>query len=259
MFNITPVVRNLLIINVVAFILQSIMPQITALFSLHSLHSPQFMPQQFVSYMFLHGDISHLFSNMLGLFFFGPILEQHVLGAKRFLIFYFFTGIGAGLLYAGINYYEISQLKHAVDLYVEYPSPDAFLDFMNRFAASNKRAALEFLNSFEESPTNTSYINESINFVKGRYNNQINVPMLGASGAVFGILAAFGLLFPNMEMFLLFIPFPIKAKYFISFYALYELYSGVYHKDSGVAHFAHVGGMVFAYILLRWWRIKRSY
>ncbi|TAH06969.1 MAG: rhomboid family intramembrane serine protease [Runella slithyformis] len=259
MLNITPIVRNLLIINVVAFFLQSLIPQLTGLLSLHSVLSSNFMPHQFITYMFLHGSIGHLFSNMLGLFFFGPILEQQVLGPKRFLIFYFFTGIGAGFLYSGINYYEMSQLKQAVDLYVQYPSPDAFLDFMTRFAPNLKRAALDFLNNFEENPVNTSYIAESINFVKGRYNDQVNVPMLGASGAVFGILAAFGLLFPNMEMFLLFVPFPIKAKYFISFYAIYEIYSGINHKDSGVAHFAHVGGMLFAYILLRWWRIKRAY
>jgi len=261
MFNITPVVRNLLIINVVFFFLQGVIPAMVGFFSLHSVFSSAFMPHQFVSYMFLHGSASHLFSNMLGLFFFGPVLEQQVLGTKRFLIFYFVTGIGAGLLYAGINYYEMSQLKQAVDLYTQYPSPDAFFDFITRFAPSLKRdgSVLDFLNSFEAKPADATYIQESLRFVTGRFDQQVDIPMLGASGAIFGIIMAFGLLFPNMEMFLLFIPFPIKAKYFVTAYGLYELYSGINQKDSGVAHFAHIGGMLFAFLLLKWWRIKRSY
>ncbi len=259
MFNITPIVRNLLILNVVIFLLQDLSPLVINWFALHPIMSPGFRPHQFVTYMFLHGNFGHLFSNMLGLFFFGPLLEQHVLGTKRFIIFYFVTGIGAGFLYTAINYYEMYELKHAVDLYVQYPSPDAFLDFVTRFAPDIKRGAYEFLNDFEDQPKNLAYINDSVGLVKRLYLERMNVPMLGASGAIFGIIAAFGLIFPNMEMMLLFFPIPIKAKYFVTFYALYELYAGVYIKDSGVAHFAHIGGMIFAYILLKLWRIKRMY
>lgn len=259
MFNITPIVRNLLILNVVVFLLQDLSPTIVNLFALHPILGPSFKPHQFVTYMFLHGGFSHLFSNMLGLFFFGPLLEQHVLGTKRFIIFYFVTGIGAGLLYTGINLYEMYDLKTAVDLYTQYPSPDAFLDFLTRFAPDVKRSALEFVNSFEDQPKNLAYIKESVSFVKDTYEQRLNVPMLGASGAIFGIIAAFGLIFPNMEMMLLFFPVPIKAKYFVTFYALYELYAGINIRDSGVAHFAHLGGMIFAYILLKLWKIKRMY
>ncbi|WP_428667257.1 rhomboid family intramembrane serine protease [Runella sp.] len=259
MFNITPIVRNLLILNVVIFLLQDLSPNIVNWFALHPVMSDGFKPHQFVTYMFLHGNFGHLFSNMLGLFFFGPLLEQHVLGTKRFIIFYFVTGIGAGFLYAIINYIEMYQLGHAVDLYVQFPSPDAFLDFVTRFAPDFKQGALNFLNDFEDQPKNLSYINESVGFVKRLYQERLGVPMLGASGAIFGIIAAFGLIFPNMEMMLLFFPIPIKAKYFVTFYALYELYAGVYIKDSGVAHFAHIGGMIFAYILLKVWRVKRMY
>ncbi|MFN4146387.1 MAG: rhomboid family intramembrane serine protease [Runella sp.] len=259
MFNLTPVVRTLLIVNVVIYFLQSSIPLLVPMFALHPIMGDGFMPHQFVSYMFLHGGGGHLFSNMLGLFFFGPLLEQHVLGTKRFLIFYFTTGIGAGLLYAGINFYETSQLQQAVSLYTQYPSSEAFLDFISRFAPEMKRGLLEFINNFEEQPQNTSYINESVGLVKEVYQRRISIPMLGASGAIFGIIAAFGLIFPNMEMMLLFFPIPIKAKYFVTVYALYELYSGLYVKDSGVAHFAHLGGMVFAYILLKIWRLRRMY
>jgi membrane associated rhomboid family serine protease len=259
MFNITPIVRNLVILSVVIFLLQDLSPTIVNWFALHPILGPSFKPHQFVTYMFLHGGFSHLFSNMLGLFFFGPLLEQHVLGTKRFIIFYFVTGIGAGLLYTGINLYEMYDLKTAVDLYTQYPSPDAFLDFLTRFAPEVKRSALEFVNSFEDQPKNLEYIKESVSFVKDTYQQRLNVPMLGASGAIFGIIAAFGLIFPNMEMMLLFFPVPIKAKYFVTFYALYELYAGINIRDSGVAHFAHLGGMIFAYILLKLWKVKRMY
>ncbi|MFN8344980.1 MAG: rhomboid family intramembrane serine protease [Spirosomataceae bacterium] len=259
MFNITPVVRNLLIINVVIFLLQDFSPMIVNWFALHPVMGPGFRPHQFVTYMFLHGGFGHLFSNMLGLFFFGPLLEQQVLGTKRFVIFYFVTGIGAGFLYTAISYYEMFQLKNAVDLYTQYPSPESFLDFVTRFAPEVKRAAFDFLNNFEDQPKNPTYVKESVDFVKDMYEQRLNVPMLGASGAIFGIIAAFGLIFPNLEMMLLFFPIPIKAKYFVTFYALYELYAGINIKDSGVAHFAHLGGMIFAYILLKVWGIRRMY
>ena len=259
MFNITPTVRNLLILNVLIYFLQSLNPLIENLFALYPVTGPSFKPHQFVTYMFLHGNVGHLFSNMLGLFFFGPLLEQHVLGPKRFVIFYFITGIGAGFLYSAINFYEMYELKQAVDLYSQYPSPEAFLDFLTRFAPNVKHSALDFLNSFEDQPKNISYINDSIAFVKSTIDNRVNIPMLGASGAIFGIIAAFGLIFPNMEMMLLFFPIPIKAKYFVTFYALYELYAGINIQDSGVAHFAHLGGMIFAYILLKIWKIRRMY
>ena len=259
MFNITPTVRNLLILNVLIYFIQSLSPLVENLFALYPLTGPSFKPHQFITYMFLHGNVGHLFSNMLGLFFFGPLLEQHVLGSKRFLIFYFVTGIGAGFLYTVINLYEMYELKQAVDLYSQYPSPEAFLDFLTRFAPDIKRSSLDFLNSFEEQPKNLSYINDSVAFVKNTVNTRLNIPMVGASGAIFGIIAAFGLIFPNMEMMLLFFPIPIKAKYFVTFYALYELYAGMNIQDSGVAHFAHLGGMIFAYLLLKIWKIRRMH
>ncbi|MCU0339144.1 MAG: rhomboid family intramembrane serine protease [Spirosomaceae bacterium] len=206
---ITPLVRNLLILNVLIFFLQS--GTIIQLFALFPVESPLFKPHQFISYMFLHANGGHLFSNMLGLFFFGPILEQMVLGQKRFLIFYFVTGIGAGLLFSAINYYELWQMQQSL-------APDLAAEVLRE---------------------------------------RWGVPMLGASGAVFGIIAAFGLIFPNMEMMLLFLPVPIKAKYLVTFYALYELYGGIYVSNSGIAHFAHIGGMIFAYFLLKWWNINR--
>ncbi|WP_109676641.1 rhomboid family intramembrane serine protease [Dyadobacter jejuensis] len=258
MQSLTPTVKNLLIINIVVFILNTYVINLTNGFALRSLLSPEFAPHQFVTYMFLHGGITHLFGNMFGLFMFGPMLER-MWGSKKFLIFYMVTGVGAGLLFSGIDYFENSQIKEAAALYTEYPSPEGMVDFLSQHAKGLYQASLEFLNKFEENPNDSSYIQYSIQIVQGYYNQLINIPMVGASGAIFGILMAFGMLFPNTELFLLFFPFPIKAKYFVTFYGLYELYAGIQNNQSdNVAHFAHVGGMLFAYILLRYWNTQRT-
>ena len=258
MLAITPAVRNLLILNVIFFLIDPYL-NLTNKFALKSVLSDGFIAYQFVTYMFLHGGLGHLFGNMFGLFMFGPLLER-IWGPQKFLFFYFFTGIGAGLLFSGIDYFENAQLREAVEIYSQYPSPDGMVDLLSKYAPKELyQASLEFLNKFEENPTNSSYIQYSISFVQEYYNHQINTPLVGASGAIFGILMAFGLLFPNTELFMLFIPFPIKAKYFVAFYGLYELYAGYQNAQSdNVAHFAHIGGMLFAYILLRYWNAHKS-
>jgi membrane associated rhomboid family serine protease len=258
MLALTPVVRNLLILNIAFFIVDAYLINLTPGFALYSVLSPSFLPYQFVSYMFLHGGFGHLFGNMFGLFMFGPMLER-MWGPKRFIFFYFFTGIGAGLLFSMIGYFEMTQLREAVQTYVEFPTPDGLVDFMSRHARELYQANLDFLNKFEENPSSPGYIQDSIGFVKGLLQRQVNIPMVGASGAIFGILMAFGLLFPNTELFLLFVPFPIKAKYFVTFYGLYELYAGIQNRQSdNVAHFAHIGGMLFAFVLLKYWNSQRK-
>ncbi|MCE6989222.1 rhomboid family intramembrane serine protease [Dyadobacter sp. CY323] len=258
MLAITPTVRNLLILNILFYLVDSSILNLSNGFALRSLLSPYFMPYQFVTYMFLHGSLGHLFSNMFGLFMFGPLLER-MWGPKKFLFFYFFTGIGAGLLFSGIDYFENSQVRQAVEIFTQNPTPDGLVDFMSKHAKGIYESSLDFLNKFEENPGNSSYIQDSISFVNAYYERLINTPMVGASGAIFGILMAFGLLFPNTELFLLFVPFPIKAKYFVAFYGIYELYSGFKNAQSdNVAHFAHIGGMLFAYILLRYWGTQKT-
>lgn len=205
MLKLTPVVRNLLIANIAIFFLSSIFKtQTFALFNPilpvnggYELN-PYFKIWQPLTYMFLHGSLGHLFSNMFGLFMFGPAIESYM-GSKRFLQYYLITGIGAALLYSGLNTYEASQYMVDSEPYM------------------------------------------SIMFT----------PMVGASGAIFGLLAAFGILFPDVEMMLLFFPIPIKAKYFVILYGLYEIYAGTAGIETGVAHFAHVGGLLAGYILLR--------
>lgn len=254
----TPVVRMLLIMNVGVFLLEATGVNLIDRFGLRSVLSPAFAPYQFVTHMFLHAGFMHLFSNMLGLFVFGPMLER-VWGSNRFLFFYFFTGIGAGLLFSGINYYETSELRDSVMVFNAGPSPEALQNFLYRNSPSLLAEFDNFLNAFEDNPGDSAYIRGSIKIVNSYYAQQVNIPMVGASGAIFGILMAFGLLFPNTELFLLFPPIPIKAKYLVAFYGAYELYSGVYRTQSdNVAHFAHIGGMLFAFILVRYWNTQRK-
>jgi membrane associated rhomboid family serine protease len=259
--NLTPVVRNLLIINVLVFLFGQLTKfDLAEIFGLRDFGANQFKPYQLISYMFLHSQISimHLVSNMFGLFIFGPILEK-IWGSKRFLFFYFFTGIGAGLLNLGINFYEDNKIEQAIAIYSQHPSPESFLGLINKYSSLGQ-GSYDFIEKFRKFPTDQNNIDVTLNYLKNTHQDIVNNGiMVGASGAIFGILMAFGYLFPNTEMMIMFVPAPIKAKYLITFYALYELYSG-FNKIPGdnIAHFAHLGGMIFAIILLKIWGTNRS-
>ncbi|AQG81559.1 rhomboid family intramembrane serine protease [Spirosoma montaniterrae] len=256
MFALTPVVRALLLLNVVAFIFTN--DQVIEQFGLHSFLSDLFNPIQLLTHMFLHGGFGHIFSNMLGLIVFGPMLEQFW-GAQRFTFFYFFTGIGAALLFSGINYYEMRDVYEAVQAYRANPTPDAFIGFFTQHANSLYDRVTDFINQYEAQPNSQRLVDGSVQIINRYYLNQVDQPMVGASGAIFGVIMGFGLLFPNTELFLLFPPIPIKAKYLVIFYGAYELYSGVYRAQSdNVAHFAHIGGMLFAFILVKYWGSQRK-
>ena len=207
--QITPIVRNLLIANIAVYMIQRIFKiDIETIFAYHnfSMHEMGlFNPIQIFSYMFLHGSSGHIFGNMFGLFMFGPMLERFM-GSKRFLILYIVSGVGAALLYGGINLYEIS--KYTTD------SP--------------------------------------------QYNHMMTTPMVGASGAIFGMLGGFARLFPNTEMIIFPLPIPIKAKYLVSLYALFEIFAGVSNIMPGVAHFAHIGGLIFGILLINYWNKKKD-
>lgn len=245
-------VRNLLIINVVVFLLQ--LSGVVSLenFALHYFGSDLFRPIQLFTHMFMHGGWSHLFSNMFSLFIFGPMLERFW-GPQRLLAFYLITGLGASLLYSGVRAYELNGLENETANYMVNPEPMSFYNYMEEHYSG--RYNTQFAVEFRRNPDNPTFIEESKEAVRYVFGQVFNSPMLGASGAVFGILMAFGLLFPNLELFLLFLPIPIKAKYFVLFYGAYELYAG-FNRVPGdnVAHFAHLGGMLFAYILVRMWQ-----
>ena len=197
---------------------------------LHFYMSEEFHPYQLVTYMFMHGGFSHLFFNMFALFMFGRTLE-YVWGPKRFLIFYVVAGLGAAF---------VQELVGAVRFYNLVEGVDA-----------DKLAIV-----FEEG---AAALREGKNFIipkLAELNLVLNSQTVGASGAVYAILLGFGMLFPNERMFVFPVPFPIKAKYFVIGYALIELYMGTMGTPDGVAHFAHLGGMLFGFFLIKLWRNK---
>lgn len=257
--TLTPIVKNLILINVVIFLLQYMLSiDLISIFGLRYIHAETFRPYQFLTHIFTHSGFMHLFSNMFALFIFGPLLERFW-GSRRFLLFYLVTGLGAGLLYSAINYYEINVLENQVERYISSPTPSGFDSFVLENAEFAYQRLSGFIDQYYDNPDSPSYVNESRQYATQLLESKQNIPMVGASGAVFGILMAFGLLFPNTELFLLFFPFPIKAKYFVLFYGLYELFAGFGRvPGDNVAHFAHLGGMLFAFILIKIWRDKRS-
>ena len=256
MFRITPMVKNLLIINVAIFVLQNFLKlPLPEIFGLRVVFAERFAPYQFLAYMWLHADWGHLLSNMLAVFIFGPMLEN-VWGPKRFLTFYLICGIGAGVLFGIADFFEKRDLKQDMEAYIADPNPERFYIFMTDHTSNGYVLSIEsFTDKYFEAPDNASLKNESILNVKAVYEVVSNSWMIGASGAVFGILMAFGLLFPNTVLYLLFPPIPVKAKYLVFFYGAYELYAEISRSAvDNVAHLAHLGGMVVAFILLRVWR-----
>jgi membrane associated rhomboid family serine protease len=260
MFNLTPTVRNLLIANVLLFVLSMNTPQVVQFGALFSTGSPYFYPWQFVTYMFLHGSWEHLIGNMFGLISFGPLLEQRW-GGQRFLVFWLVCGFGAGLLYEGVRYYEQRPIMELQRELAQNPTGGDFAQLVrltedNTYYAADDLALASALN---RNPTSDELRNQVMAEAQRIYQAVLASPMLGASGALFGILFAFAYLFPNTELMLLFVPFPIKAKYFVFFYAVYELYKGV-HRTPGdnVAHYAHLGGLLIGFIIIKIWERGRQ-
>jgi membrane associated rhomboid family serine protease len=257
--NLTPVVKNLLIITIGMFVLSGFLSfNIVGIAALYNPISGNFQPWQFFTYMFLHGGLGHLFGNMFALFIFGPLLERFW-GSNRFLIFYLVTGVGAGVIYAGVNYLDMRSMKQDMEIYMTNPSPDAFSRYVGSHASGLYRNLYDIIDQYERNPQSAQLERETKQYVQLIYERSANIPMIGASGAIFGILAAFALLFPNTELFLLFFPFPIKAKYFVGFYLLYELYAE-FNRTPGdnIAHLAHLAGALIAFVLLRLWRKERN-
>jgi len=253
--NITPMVRNILIINVVAFLAFGYFGS-SDMLALYNFQSTKFRYYQILTHLFTHGDWMHLFSNMFSLFIFGPMLESRW-GGERFLFFYLLTGIGASILFLAVQTYEFKQLRTDTEQYINNPTP---INFINYQEVHLQNQYIELAKVFRNDPNSSQIINFTLQEVKKVYNYIIeNSSVRGASGAVFGILMAFGMLFPNTELMLLFFPFPIKAKYFVMLYGAYEIYAGIQRQPGdNVAHYAHLGGMLFAYILIKVWEKDRA-
>jgi membrane associated rhomboid family serine protease len=236
--NIPTVVKNLIIINVLMWLVTVILNlrgiDLTNILGLHYIQSPEFKPYQLVTHLFMHDNRSpmHLIFNMFALWMFGRILES-VWGPKRFFIYYFVTGLGAAALHTFVNFIEFQHLASKM-------TPEAVQMVLDH---------------------GTEIFNQGKNFSdpdSGKLNLMLNIPTVGASGAVFGILLGFGMLFPNTELMLLFPPIPIKAKYFVAGYGIIELFMGVTGTGANIAHFAHLGGMIFGFLLIKYWN-KRGF
>jgi len=264
------VVKNLLIINGLMFLAQIVSDKsfgisLEEMLGLHYFASQAFKPWQFITYMFLHGDFGHLFFNMLALWMFGYALEN-IWGPRRFLIYYFITGIGAALVHYFIVFLEINPTVTLLNQLIAEPSAPAILDFFSnnklQFSQYSGEIYLQF-KKFQESyellkvnPDNRQAMQTVVNFLIDYREYFLSLPnVIGASGAVFGILLAFGMLFPNTLIFIYFL-FPIKAKYFVILYGAIELFYGISGSGSNIAHFAHLGGMIFGFFLIRYWRKK---
>lgn len=266
-----PVIKNLIIINVLFFLATMAFQHMTGggqlsdILGLHFPSASQFMPYQFITYMFMHGGFSHIFMNMFALWMFGNVLEN-IWGPKKFLIYYFVTGIGAALTHYAIFYFEISPTLSAIDAYIANPSLEKFSAFTGSQYFSIPTGEFRdifnvFVNKYNELLVSNprQAVAESVQLMYNYREAVLNAPVVvGASGSVFGVLLAFGLMFPNSLIYLYFF-IPIKAKWFVIIYGAIELFSGVANmQGDNVAHFAHLGGMVFGYALLYYWENKQK-
>jgi membrane associated rhomboid family serine protease len=269
-FQVLPlVVKNLLIINGLLFLATWVFQNqyeidLTDYLGLHYFSSDLFRPYQLVTYMFMHGGFEHIFFNMFALWMFGNVLENFW-GSKRFLIFYMVTGIGAALTYLGYQGIQYQQVHSAIDSLIASPSPENYLELMrNHFNAFLEVPQVStqiqaFASEWAKHLNEPHYLNVALTDINQLLDLKINTPMVGASGAVFGVLLAFGMLFPNTLLYVYFL-IPIKAKYFVILYGGLELFLGIQNNPAdNVAHFAHLGGMLFGFILIKYWqkRINR--
>lgn len=234
MNNIPTVTKNLLAINVLMFLALLVAEKqgvdLNSVLGLHLFASEGFQPYQLVTYMFMHASVTHLFFNMFALYMFGRTLE-YMWGAKRFLVYYLVAGIGAALVqetFGMVRYHEALDGMSPLDV------------------------ELVLSRGFDALREGKNFVNPQL----AHLNVVLNSTTVGASGAIYAILLGFGMLFPEERMFVFPVPFPIKAKYFVMGYVVIELYLGVSGSADGVAHFAHLGGMLFGFILIFFWRNK---
>ena len=225
--NLTPAVKNIIIINVLIYLACFVVPGLNDALTGYYFASPNFRPWQIVTHMFMHSmdDFTHIFFNMYALYLFGTALENYW-GTKRFVIYYMVCGVGAFFLHMGVNFLEIQKIIQSL-------------------------STSEVNDVMERNPEFWSHYNSHM---KDLYH-AINSGVVGASGAVFGVLLGFGMLFPNTELMLLFPPIPLKAKYFVMIYGAIEFYLAMRQTTGdNVAHYAHLGGMLFGYLLLKYWQ-----
>jgi membrane associated rhomboid family serine protease len=212
--NIPTAVKNIIIINIMIMIMTSLNEEfMVEKFALFYPTSPFFHWWQPVTHMFMHGGFWHLFFNMYTLYIFGSVLER-VWGTKKFLIFYFVTGLGAALIHTGVEWLQ--------------------MQYWMGEAAEGSMSAMSSIHALKITPT------------------------VGASGAIYGLLMGYAMLYPDSVMTLIFPPISLKAKWFVLIFAGIELLTGVTGTGGSIAHFAHLGGLIFGFLLIMYWKKKRT-
>ncbi len=234
MQKLTPVIKHLIIVNVILFFGPIVLKlDLTNIFALHFPKNEHFGFWQYLTHIFMHGSEFHLLFNMYGLWAFGTPLEQ-MWGKNKFLFFYFSAGIGAGLIYTLVNYYQFDGI---------------YEQLVNLGVSSS-----DIMDILKTGRYNDSLITLSHETMSEFYS-LYNAPAVGASGAIYGILVAFGLAFPNAKLAMIFFPVPIAAKYFIPLIIASDLFFGMTKYSVGnVAHFAHVGGAIIGFIIAWYWK-----
>ena len=225
MISIPETIKQLIIINVIFYIGSQFLGDLSYdMLALHYYENEKFLFTQFLTHMFMHGSLTHILFNMLGLWMFGSPLEQ-MWGRNKFLFFYISCGLGAAFIQTGFYYFQVQNLYETIELNnLSTSSPDIILDYMSQ---SDYMAAISGFNSV----------------------------MVGASGAIYGVLVAFAFSFPNSKLMLLFFPFPIKAKFFVPLLIMIDLFFGISSYSVGpIAHFAHIGGALIGLIMLLYWK-----
>lgn len=233
--NIPPITRNIVIINIVVFILTYVLQTDLMYRYLAAFYpfSPFFHSWQIITHMFMHGSFLHILFNLMTLYSFGPVLEQ-VLGDKKYVILYFVSGLGAFFLFNLWNFVEVEQIKSSLqNLGFDLAG------YMNGESVSFKG--------------NSEAVLEQQGLVN-KLQSIISVPMVGASGAIFGVIAAFATLYPDAKIMLMFIPVPVKVKYLMPVVIIVSIYLGVTGNAGGIAHLAHVGGALVGFILAKIWK-----
>ncbi len=249
--NMTPVVKQLLIINIIVFVLSQVMPQNYEMLSLFYFESEKFRFWQPFTHMFMHApmpNLMHILFNMFALVSFGSALE-HYWGGKKFLFFYIACGLGAAVVQTGMNYYQIHQVVSELGLSAQ----DMKVIFNTPLS--------DVFNSSGQSTGKVSQILNQVNCTQAQFDklSQIYGSCVGASGAIYGLLVAFAYMFPMAELMMMFIPVPIKAKFFVPIIVGLDLFSGVtgfsiFSGGGNIAHFAHIGGALTGFLLMMLWR-----
>lgn len=238
MMRITEAVKQLLIVNIIFFAGSIFVPATLDFLALYYFENPNFQLWQPISHMFMHGGWMHLFFNMFALYSFGSALE-HFWGSKKFVFFYLLCGLGAAALHTGVNYYLVHE---GVSTLVQ--------NGFDKQEIMSLLAEGKYMVYWKEVLGDSTLMNMVSSF---------NTPAVGASGAIYGLLVAFAFMFPNAELALMFIPVPVKAKYFVPAILGIDLYLGInggsiFGGSTGVAHFAHLGGALMGYLMMWYWK-----